>query len=406
MALTDSKIKYLKPKKERYIQWEGATGFGVRVAPSGRKTFILMYRFGGTARMMSIGIYPAMSLAEARTKAALAKENITKGVDPARELIHSRRADRESATVADLAEEYLDKWARPRKRSAREDERILRKDVLPVLGNWKAKSVARRDIVALLDNIVARGAPIQANRTLAVLQMMFKYAAGRDKVPASPCAAISKPAPENKRKRFLSEKEVRMFWHGLTKASMTEASRLALKLLLVTGQRKGELLKASWSEIEFDSNVWTIPEEHSKNKHPHRVLLSPMALDLLTAVKTESGDSPLLFPSPRDKLKPMGVTSMDHALRRNLGVLEMKDFTPHDLRRTFATLVKYPGEHRKSFIKKVLNHREKTATDTYDLYEYDDDKRKMLNAWSRQLQAMIGQAGGGAVELKSLRKRI
>ncbi len=175
MRYTDKGLAALKPKAERYEVWEdGRTGLGVRVSPKGRKSWVYMYRFNGTLRRMCFGTYPAVGLASARVKHANAKELLTKGTDPGAQQIERKRAERDAETVSDIAEEYLEKWARPRKRSAGEDERILRKDVLPAWGAKKAKEIRRRDVILLLDKIVERGAPIGANRTLGVKRSIWQ----------------------------------------------------------------------------------------------------------------------------------------------------------------------------------------------------------------------------------------
>jgi hypothetical protein len=194
MRFTDKTITALKPKAERYEAWEGGrTGFGVRISPKGRKSWIYMYRFGGKARRMGLGTYPAISLASAHVKHARAKELLEKGTDPGEQQVERKRAALAAATVADLIEEYLEKWARPRKRSAHEDERTLRKEVLPAWGSRKAKDIRRRDVITLLDEIVDRGSPIQANRTLAVIRKMFNFAISRDIVDATPVAMVRAP---------------------------------------------------------------------------------------------------------------------------------------------------------------------------------------------------------------------
>jgi len=142
MRFTDRSMAALKPKAKLYEVWEdGRTGLGVRMSPKGRKSWNYMYRFDGKARRMTLGTYPAVSLASARVKHANAKELLAKGTDPGALHVEKRRAERQAETVNDIAEEYLEKWARPRKRSAGEDERILRKDVLPAWGTRKAKDI-------------------------------------------------------------------------------------------------------------------------------------------------------------------------------------------------------------------------------------------------------------------------
>ena len=226
MRMTDIGIRTLKPKAQRYERWEdGRTGFGVRVSPSGRKTFVYMYWRNGKARRMTLGIYGDgsgnISLADANVKHAEAKKALTEGHDPGAETVEARQAERDAESVAELVEEYLGKWAWPRKRSAAEDERILRKEIVPQWGNRKARDIKRRDIITLLDGIVDRGAPIQANRTLACVRRMFNWAIERDMLDASPCVRVKAPAPENRRDRALVNGEIRTFWHGLDNARMS-----------------------------------------------------------------------------------------------------------------------------------------------------------------------------------------
>ncbi len=139
--------------------------------------------------------------------------------------------------------------------------------------------------------IVERGAPIQANRTLACVRRMFNWAIERDVLDASPCIRIKAPAPENTRDRALSDEEIETFWHGLAKAGMSETIRLALKLQLVTAQRKGEVVNAKWDEFDRDNALWVIPDSRAKNSEQHLVPLSPPALDLLDAIETNAPGS-------------------------------------------------------------------------------------------------------------------
>ena len=126
---TDKFIAALRPKAERYERWEGG-GFGIRVSPRG-KAWVWVYRYEGRPRRMTLGSYPAMGLADARIKLAEARKLLERGIDPGDAEVQQRKAERVAETVEELAEAYLEKWARPRKRSAAEDERILRKDVIP-----------------------------------------------------------------------------------------------------------------------------------------------------------------------------------------------------------------------------------------------------------------------------------
>jgi integrase len=387
MKLTDYQIKNLKPQAERYEVWEGKTGFGVRVTPKGNKSFVYMYRFGGKARRLTLGTYPAMTLADAHKAHAEAQKMLEQGIDPGAITVAEREEQRKAPTVGDLAQEYLEKWAKPRKRSWREDNRILEKDILPEWGRRKAREITRREIIRLLDGVLERGAPIMANRTLAVIRKMFNFAVSRDIVPVSPCMAVRAPASEKTRDRVLTQEEIRALWQGLEGAKMAEGTKLALKLQLVTAQRKGEIISAAWEEVDLKEGWWTIPAEKSKNALPHRVPLSPLALELLQAAKALSGDSPWMFPSPRGS-KHITPEAVDHALRRP--GLEALGFTfvPHDLRRTAASLMTGMDIPRL-VVSKLLNHVERGVTAVYDRHSYDRQKRQALETWGRKLNGII-----------------
>ena len=153
--------------------------------------------------------------------------------------------------------------------------------MIPQLGRRKSRDIKPREIILVIDKIVERGSPISAARTLRILKKMFSFAVSRGILDASPCVAIEPPAKEGNRERVLSEEEIKKFWFGLDDALMAEGTRIILKLLLVTAQRKGEVTKSEWSEIDFNTGWWTIPSSKAKNKRTHRVPLTGIAIDLL-----------------------------------------------------------------------------------------------------------------------------
>lgn len=389
MRLTDSKVKSLRPKKSRYIVWEkGGTGLGVRVSPADRKSFIFMYRFDGKPRMMTLGPYPKLKLVSARLKVAQAKDRLAQEIDPGQELIESKESIRGAHSVKALIDEYIEKWAKPRKRSWKEDDRILRKDVQPVWGRKKAETIKRRDIVLLLDEIVDRGAPIQANRTLAVIRKMFNFALSRGILELSPCVQIPAPSKENQRDRVLSDDEIRAIWLSLDDAGMIKEIQLALKLQIITGQRKGEIVGAEWEDLDLKKGWWTIPKEKAKNNLPHRVPLSTLALKILKEAKELSKDSPFLFPSPIKENSHVTEPAIDRAIRNNRELFDIEHFVPHDLRRTVASQITAMGIPRLT-VSKILNHVESGVTAVYDRHSYDKEKRVALEKWSKRLEKIV-----------------
>ena len=394
MKFTDRAVQALPRKTARYEVFEaGRAGFGLRVAPSGRKTWVWLYRYRAKARRVTLGTYPQTSLAEAHAKQAEAEKKLEAGIDPGAEQLSLQEAQRLAPTVAILAYEYLERHAKPNKRSWREDNRILQKDILPHWQHKKAKDIKRREVISLLEDIVDRGAPIQANRTLAVIRKMCNFALQRDIVQVSPCAGVKAPAQERQKDRVLNNDELRLFWLGLEQARMTRLVKLALKLQLLTAQRKGEGIAAEWNEISGE--VWTIPAKKAKNKLAHRVPLSRQALAVLAELNTLTGNSRWLFPSMKGNAHLL-PTSVDHALRINQPVFGIALFTPHDLRRTAASHMTALGISRL-VVQKILNHKESGITAVCDRHGYDQEKRKALDTWGRKLEAIINDDSAGKV---------
>ena len=411
---TDAKIKGLKPTSKRAILFEhGGRGFGLRVEPSGRKSFFLEYRIGEAEerrnRILTIGKYPTVSLTEARSIASQSLSKIEQNIDPATQKLTKKITDRNALTVGDLVEEYIEKWARVKKKeqSWKEDERLLNKDILPAFGRKKAKDIRRRDIVLLLDGIVERGATITANRVLAVTRKMFNFAVGRDIIDASPCVQIPAPSKENRRERYLSEDEIKVFLEKLDDTKMSQEIRLALKFLLITGQRKNEVLSAEWNEFDLKSKWWTIPSVKSKNQLTHRVPLTSISMEILNELKKITGQYQFLFASPVGHTKknperkvgmyPILGSAVDRALRNNLtnnlktkqtNIFNLDNFTPHDLRRTVASMMTKSGVDRL-VLKKILNHADRDVTAVYDRYEYDKEKQVAMLAWDRGLKKIL-----------------
>ena len=200
VKITDQQARHLKPQAKRFEVMEG-NGFGLRVFPTGRKSWVFFYRFDGRLRRMTLGTYPAMSVKQAHAAHGKALADLDRGIDPGAVAVTTRRETRLAATVAALAEEYLEKWAKPRKRSWAEDARILKLDVLPAWGRRKARDITRRDVILLLDGIVERGAPIAANRTLEITRKMFNFAIARDLLSENPCSLVDPPGEERQRTR-------------------------------------------------------------------------------------------------------------------------------------------------------------------------------------------------------------
>ena len=387
MKMTARKIDAMSPPEEGQTDyWDGSlSGFGLRVAASGRKSWVVMYRHQGRKRRMTLGTYPSLGLADARDQAKAVLHDAAHNRDPATE----KQAARKAESFAKLAHEYMERYAKPNKRSWPKDQSALDRDLLPRFGHRKAAEISRRDILALLDDIVERGAPIAANRTLEIVRKIFNWGISRDIVEFNPCHGVKKPSQERQRDRVLAESEIATFWRGLENAAMLPLTRLVLKFQLATAQRKGEVAGARWDELDLGGAVWTIPAERVKNRLTHRVPLSSLALDLLEQIQALGGASAFLFPSPRAG-QPITAPAINHALHKNRAVFAMPAFVPHDLRRTAASHMASMGISRLT-IAKVLNHVEQGVTATYDRHSYDAEKRHALEAWGRRLGQIVAE---------------
>ncbi len=389
--LTDAFVRNIKANGDRQeFHDEGYHGRGtliLRIGAKGSRTWNFLYKFQGTLRRLKLGDYPDLSLAAARLKAHEAVVTIESGTDPAESVAIEKETYRETTAVGDLAKQFIELYCKPRKRSWQEDERILKMDVLPVLGHKKVTEVTRKDVSSLLDSIVARGAPIAANRTLAVVRKMFNWAVDRGDLEANPIAGRSAPTKEQSRDRVLTDAEIQRFWEGLNRASMDPMTALALKFMLVTAQRLGEVCTLRREHI--DQGIWTIPADIAKNGKAHRVPLNPIALSLIDSAR-EVRHYSVVFSSPRGEDRVMSPTALSHALRKNLEEIQLENFHPHDLRRTAASHITMLGFNRL-VVSKILNHADGGITAVYDRHSYDKEKSEALTAWSKKLERLTSE---------------
>lgn len=380
IRFTDRGVMSLKPVAGKQVDYfdERLPGFGLRVSPSGHRSWIVLYRAGGRLRRFTLGAYPHLSLADARVKAKLAMSNVVQGGDPAAE----KRAARRAETFAELAEEYLEKHAKVRKRSWREDERMIECDLLPAWRHVKAKDISRRDVRQRIEKVVERGAPIQANRLFALVRKMFNFGIQRDVVASNPCMGLGQPTPNRQRDRVLSADEIRAVWQALEPERPLIAA--SVKLRLLTAQRGAEILSMRWEHLDIANGWWTIPGELAKNGRSHRVPLSREALAILHEVRRLSDDAREVFPSPN------GAGSMQYAQKavERIRKAASIQFTGHDLRRTAASHMTSMGISRLT-VGKLLNHVESGVTAVYDRHSYDREKREALEAWGQRLLEIV-----------------
>jgi integrase len=347
-----------------------------------------MYRHNGRLRRHSLGTYPALSLADARDEALQTMARVATGKDPAAE----RRALRNAETFGELAETYLERHAKVKKRSWKEDDRILRAELLPHWQHTPLRELRRRDVRNLVHAIAARPSPIMANRTLALVRKMLNFAIESEWLEANPASLIPKPGAEQSRDRVLTQDEIKAFWIAVEEEP--PAIRAWLRLRFLTVQRGGEVLRMRWSDLDLQNKWWTIPAETTKNKLAHRVPLNPAAVTVLRDLRSSSplqatwvcASSNPDVPVIHDAKKAIA------RVRRRMNV----DFRGHDLRRTAASVMASAGVNRL-VVAKVLNHVETGVTAVYDRHSYDAEKRAALDLWGRELQRILRRKSKASV---------
>ena len=199
-----------------------------------------------------------------------------------------KEAESKALTVEKLIDLYIERYAKKKKKSWKEDERVLKKE----LGDWEKMKIAdikRKDIISIVENIVDRGSPVGANRALACFRKMFNFAIERDLLEVNPCIHVKAPSRETQRDRVLTGNEIKLLWEALDNGAVTLFVRITLKLILLTAQRKGEILNAEWDEIDLINKWWVIPASKTKNKMAHRVPLSDGAIELFNQMKAYAG---------------------------------------------------------------------------------------------------------------------
>ena len=416
---TVEELPYAEKGKQVDYYDSDLDGFGIRVSHTGKKYFARRLMGAKRVRVM-IGSHPIKTAEAARKEARIMLGNMESGIDPNKakqEKVRSQRAEDLEITVKELVERYIRQHAKIEKKSWMEDQRCLDKEVVPVWGNRKAKDIRKRDVVALLDRIKER-APVMANNTFEKVRKMFNFAVEKDILDFTPCYKVKRPTKTEPKDRVLTDGEVITMWHNLNNTGMSDEIKRALKLILVTGQRPGEVIGIHSSEIEGE--WWTIPKERSKNGREHRVYLTTMALELI-------GDKQgYVFESPCGG-KPMDGNSVAYAVRRNIEgpeedntdestakqkgaekanstsqKLVMFKWTPHDLRRTAATRLSELG-FADEIIDAVLNHVKKGVIATYNRNRYDREKQQALAAWERRLATIT--VGGQSNVISLIRKK-
>ena len=432
--LTDVQIKKLPtPTTRREIPDGKIAGLYLVLQPSGGKSWALRFRDAGKSAKLTLGPYPTLDLANARRRAQEALGEVASGKNPAADKKAARQAQKAANSTADrvkdVAEAFVEKYVKRKVGDswAREAERLLAKEINPKLGTKRLGEVKKSEIHDLLDGIVDRGAPIVANRTLAVFRRLCNWAVERGVIDKSPCDKIKAPSAEETRDRVLSDDEIRLAWSAFD--SVGHPFGPLAKLLLLTGARRDEIAGADWSEIDLAAKTWTIAKERSKNGTAHEIPLSDEAIAIINGlprieakrddkgkmgpayVFTTTGRTPVSgFSHAKNSIDEeiLAEIQRDATARGN----DPNEATPparwtfHDLRRTAASGMAGIGI-APHVVEAALNHKSGTikgVAAVYNRYSYAAEKRQALDAWTRRLSAIVsGKEPSNVVELAAAR---
>ncbi|MPZ09236.1 MAG: tyrosine-type recombinase/integrase [Kiloniellaceae bacterium] len=361
MRLSLTRINALSAGAKEFIEWDDELpGFGVRVKPSGVKSYVLQYRNAdGLSRRKTIGRHGVQTVEEARKAARKLKAAVEQGEDPAAD----SRARRNAPTVEALCERYYEEHAKVHKkpRSAKEDRRLIDKRIKPAIGTMKAAAVTQNDVTKL--HLALRKTPYEANRVLALLSKMFKLAEvwGMRPMGSNPVLHVQR-YPERKREGCLDPEEVGRLDAVLSKAEQTREIHPTLiagiRLLFYTGCRLSELVSIRWAWVDLSAASVRLPDSKTGPKTVH---LGNEALPILTNLPRQSD---YVLPAIKNPEAPLSGATLDHAWRRVRSKAGLQGYRLHDLRHTFASWGVNGGESLP-IIGALLGHREMQTTQRY-----------------------------------------
>ncbi len=421
VELTDRFCQTAKPPIQGQTDYFDTTVSGLCLRVSARtKAWYLIYSRPGerTRARMKLGAYPDTTLAKARQKARDTRAAVGEGTDPASE----KRAQAASMTVSDLVQIYVARRASDARRGD-EIERRLRHDLVPLIGKVKLADLHRRDLTRCIDAMMDRGAKAGANRLFDDIRAMVRWAKARGDLETNLVDGMQRPADTVQRDRVLTYDEVREVWHNLDSAEMADGTRRLLRLCLLTAQRVGEIGGMTRAEVDLDRALWTIPAARSKNGKEHAVPISNMAATVLReqladvdALSERVGrpTPEFVFPAPGGRAA-MTNSAASKAVKRQerIGsdgkpdILGAEPWTPHDLRRTAATLMEEAGVS-PFVVGQVLNHvsitKASITSRVYARYNYEKEKREALDILAARVTAIVGEGGAQITPMKDTRR--
>lgn len=392
MSLSDAKVRNAKPKNSPYKIADGE-GLFLVIMPSGSKYWRLRYFIAGKEKLLALGVYPEISLGDARDRRAQARKLLAAGKDPseAKQDVKRLNALRSANAFETVAREWYEKrtheWA---PRSAKTMLARLEQHILPKLGERPVTEITPQEVLAMARVVEARGNLETARRVMQICGQVFMYAIATGRAERNPVPDLrgALKTPVAKHYSFLRASDLPDYLKRLDAYDGSVQTRLALRLLLLTFVRTRELRGARWAEIDWDKADWRIPAERMKMKELHIVPLSKQAVAVLRALQTESGDRPYLFPNEHNPATFMSENTMLYALYR-MGYHSRT--TGHGFRSTASTILNEHG-FRADVIERQLAHSERNSVRAaYNHAQYLPERRTMMQWWADYLDEVAAK---------------
>jgi integrase len=406
IRLTQAAVEKLKPPASGRIIYTDRhlPGFGLRLTDKNARSWVAMYRVRGKFVMETLGnlaLIPKVEDARQRARESMLKARA--GTNPLAERREREKVEAEAAveakanTFGAVFERYLDRHAKTRQnaKTLAETLRQFKKDILTCWGNREITAITEKDIRRLRDDVHER-APIQANRMLTKIKTLFGWALRERYISVDPTVLVDPIADEKARDRWLSDAEVVRLWHACDQAGWPYGS--CVKILALTGQRRDEVTRMEWRELDLERRTWTLPGSKTKNGIEHEIALSPLAIEIIRNLK-RIGDR---WVFTRDGTKPLSGWSIAKAKIDRLMGDDVQPWVFHDLRRTIVSHMARLGIPAE-VADKVLNHSGgsvvKGVAAIYQRHQFRDERREALEKWSAYIEDLLRPSADKVVRL-------
>ena len=385
---TDNQIKNLKPEEKTYRITEG-NGFYIRITPQGKKAWLYRYHYAGKDQTVTLGYYPTMTLSQARTAYQELFDLWQSGVDPKAHMLKLLEA--KTDTVKKLVEGWYTNYILKERKQPLQIKQLIDADIIPLLGPVELAKLTPALVTNALDKIVKRGSPVHANKVLAALKQAFSYGVRRGAMTENPAMMLQARdigGIEKPRDRYLTTDEIKtlLLFLDSNNNRMSLQTKLAIKIILHTGIRTGELRLATFSEIDYQNSLWTIPKDHTKQGEVMRIHLTEPVKAMFEELQAASTCKYVLSAKSNE---PISLKALSRAINRIQDRVGIPHWTAHDLRRSFCTQLGETLHIDPVVIEKCLGHKMPKIMATYNKNEMLHQRKEALIRWSQYLDTLL-----------------